>query len=242
MSDKISKEKVNLLRALGAEVVLCPSKVLPEHPDSVYSTAQRLEAEIPNSAYLNQYDNTANLESHYASTGPEIWRQTEGRITHFVSSMGTCGTMCGTSRFLKEQNPAIVCVGVDAFGSTLKAAHATGKADQAEIYPYLTEALGKDFMPANMDRTVIDHVIQVHDRDSALMARRMAREESLMVGWSCGAAVVAALQVAKTLEPTDLMVVMLHDHGSRYMGKIFNDEWMVQQGFLTPEEAGLVPA
>lgn len=244
MSDKQSKEKVNILRSLGAEVVLCPAKVLPDDPTSCYSVAQRLAEEIPNAVYLNQYDNPANVQAHYESTGPEIWRQTEGRITHLVAAMGTCGTLCGAGKFLKEQNPDIQIIGVDAYGSTLKEAFETGEADLDAIYPYFTEAVGKDFMPLNLDRDVLTDVVKVTDRAGALMARRLAREESLLVGWSCGTATQAAVELAvrENLGPDAVVVVILPDHGSRYLGKLYNDEWMVAQGLLTPEEVGLVLA
>lgn len=244
MSDKQSKEKVGILRALGADVVLCPAKVLPDDPTSCYSVAQRLAEEIPNAVYLNQYDNPANVQAHYESTGPEIWRQTAGHITHLVAAMGTCGTLCGAGKYLKEQNPDIQIIGVDAYGSTLKEAFETGEADIDAIYPYLTEAVGKDFMPLNLNRDILTDVVKVTDRAGALMARRLAKEESLLVGWSCGTATQAALELAirENLGPEAVVVVILPDHGSRYLGKLYNDEWMVAQGLLTPEEVGLVLA
>jgi len=230
MSDKQSKEKINILKALGAEVVLCPSKVAPEDPNSYYSTAKRISEETPNSVYLNQYDNLANSAAHYATTGPEIWKNTDGRVTHFVATMGTCGTLCGAGKFLKEQNPNIQVIGVDAYGSMLQKAFQTGEAHPEEVYPYLTEAVGKDFVPANFNREVIDDIIKVSDLDGAVMARRLAREESLLIGWSCGSATAGALTVAKSAPDDALIVVLLPDHGSRYLGKIYNDDWLISKG------------
>lgn len=237
LSDKQSKEKINILKALGAQVVLCPSKVPPEDERSYYSTAARIARETPNAYHLNQYENPANPQAHYEMTGPEIWQQTQGRITHLVASMGTCGTLCGTAKYLKEQNSAIEVIGVDAYGSVLKSAFETGQPDQNEQYPYLTEAVGKDYVPGNFSPEVIDRIVKVTDRDGALTARRLSREESLFVGWSCGSATAGALQIAPALPPEAIVVIILPDHGSRYLGKIYNDDWMLENGLLLPEEA-----
>ncbi|MEM6629992.1 MAG: pyridoxal-phosphate dependent enzyme [Bacteroidota bacterium] len=240
VSDKQSQSKIDLLRALGAEVIVCPTNVEPEDPRSYYSVAKRLAKEIPNSVYLNQYDNPSNTQAHIESTGPEIWEQTEGKITHFAAGMGTCGTISGVSTYLKAQNPAIKTVGIDTYGSIFKKLHETGEIDTKEIYPYLTEGIGEDILPENCNMEVIDHIVKVTDKDAALMTRKLARTEGLLVGWSCGSAVQGALEYAKTLSPGDLMVIILPDHGTRYLAKVYNDDWMRNHNFL--DEGSMVTA
>jgi cystathionine beta-synthase len=233
MSDKQGKEKQDILRAVGAEVVVCPVDVEPEDPRSYYSVARRLTAETPNSFHPNQYDNLSNTAAHYEGTGPELWKQTEGQITHFAAGVGTGGTICGTSKYLKEQNPAIVTVGLDTYGSVFKKYKETGIFDKNEIYPYKTEGIGEDILPKNVDFNQIDLFIKVTDKDAAVMTRRLAREEGLFVGWSCGSAVFGALEYAREhLHENDTMVIVLPDHGTRYLGKIYNDDWMREQGWL----------
>ena len=232
MPDKQSKEKMDILRAMGAEVVVTPTAVEPEDPRSYYSVARRLAKEIPNSYYPNQYDNLSNQQAHYETTGPEIWEQTEGKITHFVCGMGTCGTMTGIARFLKEKNPDIVTIGIDTYGSVFKKLHETGVFDKNEIYSYLTEGIGEDIIPENTDMKLVDHIIKVTDKDSALMSRKLARLEGLFVGWSCGSAVHGALEYARGLGKEDVVVVILPDHGTRYLGKIYNDSWMSDHHFI----------
>ncbi len=233
MSDKQSKEKQDILRAVGAEVVVCPVDVAPEDPRSYYSVAKRLSEETPNSFYPNQYDNMSNTAAHYESTGPEIWAQTEGKITHFAAGVGTGGTICGSAKYLREQNPNIVTVGLDTYGSVFKKYKETGIFDENEIYPYKTEGIGEDILPKNVDFDLIDLFIKVTDKDAALMTRRLAKEEGLFVGWSCGSAVHGALEYAKEhLQESDTMVIVLPDHGTRYLGKIYNDDWMREQGWL----------
>jgi len=234
-TDKQSKEKVDLLKALGAEVIVCPTNVEPDDPRSYYAVAERLSKEIPNSFWCNQYDNLSNREAHYDSTGPEIWEQTDGRITHLVAGVGTGGTISGTARFLKEKNPAIQVWGIDTYGSVFKKYHETGEFDQKEIYPYITEGIGEDILPKNVDFSLIDHFEKVSDKDGALMARRLAREEGMLLGYSAGSAVAGLLQLKDKLSPDDVVVVVIHDHGSRYVGKIFNDDWMRERGFLEEE-------
>ena len=233
MADKQSQEKIDILRAVGAEVVVCPTNVAPEDPRSYYSIARRLNQEIPNSFYPNQYDNPANSLAHYETTGPEIWQQTDGRITHFGVGVGTGGTASGTSKYLKEQNSNIVTVGIDTYGSVFKKYKETGEFDEKEVFPYLTEGIGEDILPENVDFSLIDHFVKVTDKDAAIMARRLAREEGLFVGWSCGSAVHGALEYAREhLTDDDVMVIILPDHGTRYLGKIYNDTWMKDHGFL----------
>ncbi len=233
MSDKQSKEKQDILKAVGAEVIVCPTNVPADDPRSYYSIARKLNAEIPNSFYPNQYDNPSNAEAHYETTGPEIWAQTEGNITHFAAGVGTGGTICGTGKFLKEQNPAIVSIGLDTYGSVFKKYKETGIFDENEIYSYKTEGIGEDILPKNVDFDLIDLFIKVTDKDAALMTRRLAKEEGLFVGWSCGSAVFGALEYAREhLQEDDTMVIVLPDHGTRYLGKIYNDEWMREQGWL----------
>ncbi len=232
VADKQSKEKVDILRAVGAEVIVCPTNVEPEDPRSYYSVAQRLRKEIPHSVYMNQYDNPSNTAAHIATTGPEIWEQTEGKITHFAAGMGTCGTICGVSSYLKEKNSAIKTIGLDTYGSIFKKLHETGEIDRQEIYPYLTEGIGEDILPENCNMEAIDHILKVTDKDAALMTRKLARVEGLLVGWSCGSAVYGALEYARNLSKNDLMVIILPDHGTRYLGKVYNDTWMSNHDFI----------
>ncbi|NVO30747.1 pyridoxal-phosphate dependent enzyme [Hymenobacter sp. P5342] len=233
MSDKQSKEKQDILKAVGAEVIVCPTNVSADDPRSYYSIARKLNAEIPNSFYPNQYDNPSNAQAHYETTGPEIWEQTEGKITHLAAGVGTGGTICGTGKYLKEQNPAIVSVGLDTYGSVFKKYKETGIFDEDEIYSYKTEGIGEDILPKNVDFDLIDLFIKVTDKDAALMTRQLAKEEGLFVGWSCGSAVHGALEYAREhLKEADTMVIILPDHGTRYLGKIYNDEWMREQGWL----------
>lgn len=233
MADKQSQEKINILKAVGAEVIVCPTNVSPEDPRSYYSVAKKLNREIPNSIYPNQYDNPSNASAHYETTGPEIWRQTEGKITHYVATVGTGGSMCGTAKFLKEQNPSIVSVGIDTYGSVFKKYKETGIFDENEIYPYMTEGFGEDILPKNVDFDVIDLFIKVTDKDGAIMARKLSREEGLFVGWSSGSAVHGALEYAREhMTKDDVMVILLPDHGTRYLAKVYNDQWMKDHGFL----------
>jgi cystathionine beta-synthase len=233
MADKQSQEKINILKAVGAEVIVCPTNVAPEDPRSYYSVARKLSQEIPNSIYPNQYDNPSNAQAHYETTGPEIWKQTEGRITHYVATVGTGGSMCGTAKYLKEQNAGLVTVGIDTYGSVFKKYKETGIFDENEIYPYLTEGFGEDILPKNVDFDVIDHFIKVTDKDGAIMARKLSKDEGLFVGWSSGSAVHGALEYAREhLKENDLMVILLPDHGTRYLAKVYNDQWMKDHGFL----------
>ncbi len=234
-SDKQSKEKIDLLRALGAEVIVCPTNVMPDDPRSYYSIAEKLSKEIPNSYWCNQYDNLSNRQAHYESTGPEIWEQTEGKITHLVVGVGTGGTISGTGKYLKEKNPDIKIWGVDTYGSVFKKYHETGVFDEKEIYPYITEGIGEDILPKNVDFGVIDFFEKVSDKDGAVMTRRLAREEGMLLGYSAGSAFAGLLQLKDKLSPEDVVVVVIHDHGSRYIGKIFNDDWMRDRGFLDDE-------
>lgn len=233
-TDKQSKEKVDLLRALGARVEVCPTHVEPDDPRSYYSVAKRLSKEIPNSYYPNQYDNLSNREAHYETTGPEIWKQTDGLVTHFVAGIGTGGTITGAAKYLKEKNPDIKVIGVDSVGSVYKAFFETGVFLKDEIKPYLTEGIGEDIIPGNVDFDFIDDVVQVNDKNALQMTRRLAKEEGLFIGGSCGAAVYGALEYAKQhkLTKDDLMVIILPDSGTRYISKIYNDEWMKENGFL----------
>lgn len=232
LNDKQSKEKMDILRAVGAEVVVCPTAVEPEDPRSYYSVSRRLATEIPNSWYVNQYDNLSNRQAHYEQTGPEIWEQTDGKITHFVVGVGTGGTISGIGKYLKEKNPNIKIWGIDTYGSVFKKYHETGIFDKNEIYPYITEGIGEDILPANVDFSVIDHFEKVTDKDAAIYTRRLAREEGIFVGNSAGSAIKGVLQMKEELKEDDVVVVLFHDHGSRYVGKIFNDEWMRERGFL----------
>jgi len=234
-TDKQSKEKVDLLKALGAEVIVCPTNVEPDDPRSYYSVARRLSTEIPNSFWCNQYDNLSNRQAHYESTGPEIWEQTDGKITHLIVGVGTGGTVSGTARYLKEKNPDIQVWGADTYGSVFKKYHETGIFDPKEIYPYITEGIGEDILPANVDFSLINLFEKVSDKDAALWARRLAREEGILLGYSAGSAMGALWQLRSHLKPTDVAVLIFHDHGSRYVGKIYNDDWMRERGFLEDE-------
>ena len=231
-TDKQSKEKVDALKAFGAEVIVCPTNVEPEDPRSYYSVSSRLERDVPNSWKANQYDNLSNSTAHYEQTGPEIWEQTEGRITHLVCGVGTGGTISGTGRFLKEQNPTIKTWGIDTYGSVFKKYKETGIFDKHEIYPYITEGIGEDFLPKNVDFSVIDAFEKVTDKDAAMMTRRISREEGIFAGNSAGSAMAGLLQLRDHFTDDDLIVVIFHDHGTRYLGKMFNDEWMREKGFI----------
>ncbi|MCP4442940.1 MAG: pyridoxal-phosphate dependent enzyme [Aureispira sp.] len=231
-SDKQSKEKIDMLRAVGAEVIVCPTNVGPEDPKSYYSVAERLNKEIPNSYWCNQYDNLSNRQVHYESTGPEIWEQTEGKITHFVVGVGTGGTVSGVGKYLKEKNPNIKIWGIDTYGSVFKKYHETGEFDHNEIYPYITEGIGEDIIPENVDFGIIDYFEKVTDKDAAVATRELARKEGILVGNSAGSAVAGINQLADKLTKDDLVVVLFHDHASRYVGKMFNDDWMRDRGFL----------
>ncbi|APZ46815.1 cystathionine beta-synthase [Polaribacter reichenbachii] len=235
ISDKQSKEKMDILRAVGAEVIVCPTNVEPEDPRSYYSVSKRLGAETPNSWYVNQYDNPSNAIAHYEQTGPEIWEQTEGKITHFVVGVGTGGTVSGTAKFLKEQNPDIKIWGVDTYGSVFKKYHETGVFDENEIYPYITEGIGEDILPKNVDFSLIDGFTKVTDKDAAVYTRKIAKEEGIFVGNSAGSAIKGLLQLKEHFTKDDVVVVLFHDHGSRYVGKMFNDDWMRDRGFLEEE-------
>ncbi len=232
MADKQSKEKMDILRAVGADVMVCPTNVEPEDPRSYYSVARRLSEELPNSWYVNQYDNPSNTKAHYQSTGPEIWDQTNGKITHLVVGVGTGGTISGTAKYLKEQNPKIKIWGIDTYGSVFKKYHETGEFDKNEIYSYITEGIGEDILPKNVDFSLIDHFEKVSDKDGAIMARRLAREEGIMVGYSAGSAVAGINQMKEKLSKEDIVVVIFHDHGTRYVGKLFNDDWMKAMKFI----------
>jgi cystathionine beta-synthase len=232
VADKQSKEKIDILRAVGSEVIVCPTNVAADDPRSYYSVAERLHTEIPNSIFVNQYDNMSNRKAHYLSTGPEIWEQTEGKITHFVVGVGTGGTISGVGKYLKEQNPNVQVIGIDTYGSVFKKYHETGVFDENEIYPYITEGIGEDILPKNVDFDVIDYFEKVTDKDGALMTRRLAREEGIFVGNSAGSAMAGVLQMKDRFKKGDVVVVLFHDHGSRYVGKIFNDDWMRERGFL----------
>ena len=235
LNDKQSKEKMDILRAVGAEVVVCPTAVEPTDPRSYYSVSRRLASEIPNSWYVNQYDNLSNRTAHYDQTGPEIWEQTDGKITHFVVGVGTGGTISGVGKFLKEKNPNIKIWGIDTYGSVFKKYKETGIFDENEIYPYITEGIGEDILPANVDFDVIDRFEKVTDKDAAVYTRKIAREEGIFVGNSAGSAIKGLLQLKEELSENDVVVVLFHDHGSRYIGKIFNDDWMRERGFLEEE-------
>ena len=230
-TDKQSKEKIDILKAVGAKVIICPTNVEPDDPKSYYSTAKRIGDETENSWYVNQYNNLSNREAHYLSTGPEIWEQTDGKITHFVVGVGTGGTISGVAKFLKEKNSNIKVWGIDTYGSVFKKFHETGVFDKNEVYPYITEGIGEDIIPENVDFDLIDHFEKVTDEDAARFTRKLAKEEGIFAGNSCGAAVKGVIQLKKHFSKDDVVVVLLHDSGSRYVGKIYNDEWMKSNGF-----------
>ncbi len=232
LADKQSKEKIDILRAVGCEVIVCPTNVEPEHPDSYYSTAKRIAEETSNSWYVNQYDNLANTQAHYESTGPEIWEQTDGKVTHFVVGVGTGGTISGVGKYLKEQNPNVKVWGVDTYGSVFKKYHETGEFDENEIYPYVTEGIGEDILPKNVNFDIIDGFTKVTDKDAAVYTRRLAQEEGMFLGNSAGAAMKGLLQLKDEFKEDDVVVILFHDHGSRYIGKIYNDDWMKEHGFM----------
>lgn len=231
-TDKQSQSKVDILRALGAEVIVCPTNVEPEDPRSYYSVAARLAKEIPNSFHCNQYDNLANRLAHYETTGPEIWEQTEGKITHLVCTAGTGGTVTGTAMYLKEKNPNIQVWAIDVYGSLLTKYFRTGEIDMNQVHPYISEGFGEDFVPENYDMSVIDYFEQVTDRDGAIMARRLAKEEGIFCGYSAGSCLQGLMQLKDKLKKDDVVVLILHDHGSRYVAKVYNDQWMAERGFL----------
>ncbi|MCW5920859.1 MAG: cysteine synthase family protein [Saprospiraceae bacterium] len=236
VTSKISEDKLNNLRAMGAEVILCPQDVAPNDPRSYYRRAEQLAKEIPGAYYANQNFNLDNADAHYLSTGPEIWEQTQGRITHLIGSASTGGTLCGSGRFLREQNPDLKVIAVDAYGSVLKKYHETGVYDEAEIYSYRIEGTGKNIIPANVDFELIDRFVKVTDQDSALRAREIARQEGMLVGYSSGAALQCLQQIQSELTENDFVVLLFADHGCKYVSKVFSDKWMVEQGFLQEEE------
>jgi cystathionine beta-synthase len=235
-TDKQSKEKFDALRAFGAEVIVCPTNVEPEDPRSYYSVSSRLEREVPNSWKPNQYDNLSNSQAHYEQTGPEIWEQTEGKVTHLIVGVGTGGTISGTAKFLKEKNPAIQILGIDTYGSVFKKYKETGEFDKNEIYPYITEGIGEDFLPQNVDFSLIDHFEKVTDKDAALMTREIARKEGIFAGNSTGSAVAGLLQMKDKFKEGDVVVIIFPDHGTRYLGKMYNDDWLRDRGFLKEEK------
>lgn len=235
-TDKQSKEKFDALRAFGAEVIVCPTNVDPEDPRSYYSVSSRLEREVPNSWKPNQYDNLSNSQAHYEQTAPEIWEQTEGRITHLVAGVGTGGTISGIAKYLKEKNPNIKVIGIDTYGSVFKKYKETGIFDKDEIYPYITEGIGEDFLPKNVDFSLIDHFEKVTDKDAALMTREVALREGIFAGNSTGSAVAGVLQVKHMFKEGDVVVIIFPDHGSRYMAKMYNEDWLRERGFLKDEK------
>ena len=235
ISDKQSKEKIDILKAVGSKVVVCPTNVAPDDPRSYYSTSARLAKETPNSWYVNQYDNPSNAKAHYLSTGPEIWEQTDGKVTHFIVGVGTGGTISGVGKYLKEQNPDVKVWGIDTYGSVFKKYHETGVFDENEIYPYITEGIGEDILPKNVDFSVIDGFTKVTDKDAAIYTQKLAKQEGMFLGNSAGAAMKGILQLKDHFTKDDVVVVLFHDHGSRYVGKMFNDEWMRERGFVEDE-------
>jgi cystathionine beta-synthase len=232
LTDKQSKEKMDILRAVGAEVVICPTDVAPDDPRSYYSVSKRLSEEMPNSWYVNQYDNPSNAIAHFESTGPEIWDQTDGKITHFIVGVGTGGTISGVGKYLKSKNPNIKVWGIDTYGSVFKKYHETGIFDENEIYPYVTEGIGEDILPKNVDFKIIDGFTKVTDKDAAVYTQKLAKEEGMFLGNSAGAAVKGLLQLKNHFSEDDVVVVLFHDHGSRYVGKMFNDDWMKKMGYI----------
>lgn len=235
ITDKQSKEKMDILRAVGAKVVVCPTDVEPTDPRSYYSVSKRLAEETPNSWYVNQYDNLSNTKANYEQTGPEIWEQTDGKITHFVVGVGTGGTISGVAKYLKEKNPNIKIWGVDTYGSVFKKYKETGIFDENEVYSYVTEGIGEDILPQNVNFDLIDGFTKVTDKDAAVYTRKLALEEGLFVGMSSGSAIKGVLQLKDEFGPDDVVVVLFHDSGSRYVGKIFNDDWMRERGYLEDE-------
>ena len=237
VSSKSSTDKIDMLRAMGAKVYVCPANVAADDPRSYYEVAKRLHSEIKGSIYINQYFNDLNAEAHYETTGPEIWRQSNGKITHLVVCSGTGGTISGTARFLKEKNPKIKIIGVDAYGSVLKKYHETGEFDENEIYPYRIEGLGKNLIPSVTDFEIIDKYVKVSDEDSAHSAREIVKYEGIFAGYTSGAAFQAVKQLSQENEfkDSDLVVVIFPDHGSRYLSKIYSDKWMENQGFSDSE-------
>jgi cystathionine beta-synthase len=231
-TDKQSKEKADILKAVGAEVIVCPTNVEPDDPRSYYSVSKRLAETVPNSWYVNLFDNLANRLAHYEQTGPEIWEQTEGKVTHLVVATGTGGTIVGTGKYLKEKNPDIQVWAIDSYGSLLKKYFDTGKIDESEVYPYISEGFGEDFIPANYEMKYIDRFEKVTDKDGAIMARRIAKEEGLFCGYSAGSCLQGLMQLKNGLKKSDIVVCNFHDHGSRYVAKIYNDQWMMERGFL----------
>lgn len=242
LADKQSKEKMDILRAMGAEVIVCPTNVASDDPRSYYSVAKKLNEEIPNSFYPNQYDNLSNRQAHYEQTGPEIWEQTDGKITHLVVGVGTGGTISGAAKYLKEKNPNVKIWGIDTYGSVFKKFHETGEFDENEIYSYITEGIGEDILPKNVEFDLIDHFEKVTDKDGVIMTRRLAREEGFFMGNSAGSAVAGLLQMKDQLTKDDVVVVIFHDHGSRYVGKMFNDDWVRDRGFMEEDKitAGMI--
>ncbi len=240
MADKQSKEKMDILRAVGAKVMVCPTNVEPDDPRSYYSVSKRLAEETPNSWYVNQYDNPSNAVAHYESTGPEIWEQTDGKVTHFIVGVGTGGTISGVGKYLKEKNPNIKVWGVDTYGSVFKKYHETGIFDENEIYSYITEGIGEDILPKNVDFSVIDGFTKVTDKDAAIYTQKLAKEEGMFLGNSAGAAIKGLLQLKEHFTKDDVVVILYHDHGSRYVGKMFNDDWMRERGFLEEEASTAV--
>ncbi|MFD2564641.1 pyridoxal-phosphate dependent enzyme [Aquimarina rubra] len=235
MADKQSKEKMDILRAVGAKVMVCPTNVEPDDPRSYYSVSKRLAEETPNSWYVNQYDNPSNAKAHYESTGPEIWEQTDGKVTHFIVGVGTGGTISGVGKYLKEKNPNVKVWGIDTYGSVFKKYHETGVFDENEVYSYITEGIGEDILPENVDFSIIDGFTKVTDKDAAVYTQRLAKEEGMFLGNSAGAAIKGLLQLKEHFKKDDVVVVLFHDHGSRYVGKMFNDDWMRERGFLEEE-------
>ena len=231
-TDKQSKEKVDILKAMGSKVVVCPTNVEPDDPRSYYSVSKRLGEETPNSWYVNQYDNPSNCKAHFKTTGPEIWDQTDGKVTHFVVGVGTGGTISGVGSYLKMKNPNVKVWGIDTYGSVFKKYHETGIFDEKEIYPYVTEGIGEDILPANVNFGIIDGFTKVTDKDAAIYTQKLAKEEGMFLGNSAGAAIKGVLQLKEHFKPEDVVVVLFHDHGSRYVGKMFNDDWMQKMGYM----------